>query len=453
VQAFDFATIKHLDTLEQRADAIVRQWESVRQDFRIATGKLAEVETDLKSVKPQELKTPESIALAVQRVDRSLKTVNEVQQSVSSRRDAVSAELQSIESAVGAIDDLAAADLRKVQSMARLPQLKTGGIAETLLGPALMRDVTKAMYWVDFARTNVKRYSPEPEIEKPPRLEGQTIHYPAERAYPKFWVRNIQVSGGTDSTQDPDHIRVIGRIRNISSDQRVTGEPMTVDLQGRRGRAQQLKFSALFDRRKDEALDSYEADLRGIRLADMAIGSPTFLPASITGAGLSTTVSLTIPASRFDGTVGLQFRSMDIRFAGEPRSTVERLAREVLDGINGFDASLRLWNTDGGLALALQTDLDDRLFDRVKGVLGAELAQLQAELKEKVDDKIAERRHEFETLYAAKRKQIEEQLAAYQAGIESNLAGIESKKKELEQRLEHLKKGAVDDALKKLLKR
>ena len=102
--------------------------------------------------------------------------------------------------------------------------------------------------------------------------------------------------------------------------------------------------------------------------------------------------------------------------------------------------------------MALQTDLDDQLFARAKGVLGAELGRLQAEVKSKVDERIAAKRREFEAFYLTHRQEIEQQVAAYQSSLGSAVTQIDQKKEELEHRLEQVKKGAVDDALKKLLK-
>jgi hypothetical protein len=48
---------------------------------------------------------------------------------------------------------------------------------------------------------------------------------------------------------------------------------------------------------------------------------------------------------------------------------------------------------------------------------------------------------------------VEQQLAQYQALVNEKVSLVESKKKELEEKLEKAKKGAIDDAVKKLFKK
>jgi hypothetical protein len=209
----------------------------------------------------------------------------------------------------------------------------------------------------------------------------------------------------------------------------------------------------MFDRRKDEPFDQYKASITGVPMAGFALGSPDFLPATITGATLGTSVDVTIPGSSFNAQTHLGFRSMTISYSAPEKNIGERLAREVLDGVKGFDVDLRLWNSAEGFKMALSTDLDEQFSARVKAVLGAELTKLQNELKAKVNGIIAEKRKEFEKIYNAKKAEAEQKLAAYQAIVNEKVAMVDAKKKELEDQLEKAKKGTVNDALKKLFKK
>jgi uncharacterized protein (TIGR03545 family) len=284
-------------------------------------------------------------------------------------------------------------------------------------------------------------------------MKGQDIRFPVVRAYPKFWVQNVVISGGTDRTQDTAYIYAKGQVNNVTNDQHATQLPMTVKLSGTQGGTLSATVEALFDRRKETPNDEYKATLTGIGLSDVVIGSESFLRGKIAGAQLGTEVAVLIPGNRFNGSADLHFRRVGFSYAGAPANVGERLVREVLDGVNGFDVKLRVWKTDSGMDVALATDLDEQFTNRVKAVLGAELNKVQADLRARVNAVIAQKRQEFEALYSARKAQVEQQLAQYQAIVTDKISIVESKKKELEDRLESEKKGKLDDAVKKLFKK
>jgi ABC-type sugar transport system ATPase subunit len=111
---------------------------------------------------------------------------------------------------------------------------------------------------------------------------------------------------------------------------------------------------------------------------------------------------------------------------------------------------LRLWNTAGKVELAFATDLDDQIAARTRQVIGAELARLQNEIRAKVNQRIAEKRQEFERLFNQKKEEVLGQIRTYENLINEKIAFVESKRKELEARIEEEKKKQSDAARKKL---
>jgi len=453
IKAVDLRSISHIETLKTRATLATSQWQATLSDVEQTKARLAAMDSSVRSINPSNLKDIASITAAIKTVDDTRQGLNDIATTYTTRRDAISGDIRQISSAVAAIDDIAAEDFRKILSLARLPDFNAMGLAEALVGPQLLREVKTYLSYVDLAREKIRSSSSKPEMETPPRMEGQDIHFPVERAYPKYWIKQISISGGTDQAQHAEFFYARGLVKNIASDQRVTGQPLTVDLKGSRGATVSANISALFDRRREEPLDQYRADIAGVPLASFNIGSPEFLPATISDAKLETALTVNIPGRDFDARTELAFRNMSIAYAASPSNVGERLAREVLDGVTGFDVSLRLWNSAEGFKSAFSTDLDDQFAARVKAVLGAELTKIQNDIRAKVTALINEKRREFEALYAAKRADVEKRLAEYQAVVNEKVALLEAKKKELNDRLESVKKGSIDNAVKKIFKR
>jgi hypothetical protein len=142
-----------------------------------------------------------------------------------------------------------------------------------------------------------------------------------------------------------------------------------------------------------------------------------------------------------------------MEFSREASNIGERLAREVLKGVTGFDAELRLWKREGGIDVAFTSDLDAQFAARARDALGAEFARLQADLRARVDGAISQKRQEFERLYEAKKGEVLQKLSGYDNLLKGVNGLADGKKKELLAQLEKQKKGTLDDVMKKLFKK
>ena len=452
VKTLDVRTLKHIDSLKQQVLAASQQWQSSLSDFESSKARLQDIEKNVKAINPGELKGVDKITAAISTVDNSIKSINEIKQSFDNRKASITADIQKVSGSVGTIDDVVKQDFDKLMSMAHLPNLNTSGIAQLLVGQEMYEKALSYLYWVDFARAHIKKSSATPEEENPPRMKGQNIHFPVERSYPKFWIRKVLISGGKGEAAGGDFIRAKGEVHDITNDQTITGVPLTVNLEGVEGGGRAFTLSALIDRRKDIPYDEYRASLGGVPLAEFQLGKSDFLPAKVTNAKMSSSVIMIVPGNGFDARTRLDFQNVKLQFEAEARNTVERLVREVLQGISGFDVNLRLWNTGGNFDVALSTDLADQISAKLKNVLGAEFTKLQDDLRSKLNGIISGKRQEFEKLYAGKKADIEHQLDGYQTLVNDKLALVDGKKKELTDRLDKETKGKAGDLLKKLIK-
>ncbi len=447
-------TLHHLDSLKGAVLDASKQWDAALADLEKSKQRASQIESQVRAIDVNQLKSVDQVTNALNTVQDAYKGVNEIKQTVDNRRTAVTTQVTGLATSVGQIDDVVKQDLARVMRLAHLPDLSAKGIAELLLGKEIFNKAAGYLYWVDWARTNVQKYMPKPDKEpKPPRLKGQDIHFPEARSYPKLWIKQIAISGGTDQAQDSNYIRAQGKVMNISSNQTISGAPLTADLAGSKGDKLALTLGALLDRRSDVPLDDYRASVSGLKLANFQLGQSDFLPSRITGAGLNAELEIRVPGNEFDSRAKLHFSNMQIVFDTTARNLGERLAREVLSSIKGFDADVRVWNAGKGMDVALATNLDDMIASKLKEVAGAELTKLQNDLKAKVEAKIAEKRSEVEKLFAQKRQAAEQQVQSYETVINNALGSVDAKQKELNDQLEKLKKGALEELGKGLFKK
>jgi len=440
---------RHIDSLKQQVQQASQQWQATLADIDQSRERAKQIEGRIRAININELKTLDKIVEAVKNADEARKSITEISQSFNNRKQSLTTEVNRIGGSVRSIDDFVRQDYNRLVQAARLPDVTMQGLAELLLGNDILRKANEYLYWVDLAREKVRNSSPTPDNINPPRLKGQTILFPSERGYPKFWIKKILVSGGTDRERDPNYFYATGEVLNITSNQKVTGVPMTIDLGAQQGRGTAATLSASFDRTKDLPVDAYKASLTGVPVAAMEVGRSDFVPSRISDAMAGFSVQATVPGNQFDADARIAFTSLRMEFDRGPRNTVERLVRGVLESIKAFNVRLRLWKKEGKFDVAFETDLDNLLAERTRRVIGDEVARLRNELRAKLDQKIREKRAEVERLISQKREEVANRLRTYENQIKEHVAFVEKKKEELEKKIADEKKKQEDELKKK----
>lgn len=443
-------SIQYVDTLKARVQEANQQWRATLDDIERSKQRVSEIRASIAAINLNELRTIDKITAALGNTNNAYKGLTELNETFKSRKSALSDEVNRLYAAGAKIDDLVKADYETVTRLARLPDLSTKGIANLLLGREILQQVSEYLSWIDFARTNIPKYVPKPAYEKPGRFEGQDIRFPVERSYPKWWVKKVLISGGEDRAQKEDYLTARGEMRNITDNQSLTGFPLTVALSATRTGGRSYTIDASFDRRADLPIDKYRIAASDVPVGDVPFGQADFVPSKISNAMMNVLAEAEVPGSRFDASIRLLFQRLAFVFDRDPKNDIERIARSVLSSVTAFSVGLRLWNTAGNLEIALSTDLDNQLAARTKNVLGDELTRIQNEIRAKVNQKIAEKRAEYEKLFNQKKEEALGRLRAYEGLLGQNLSLLDSKKKDLEARLEQEKEKQTDAAKKKI---
>jgi uncharacterized protein (TIGR03545 family) len=445
----NLATTRRIDSLKKQINDASIQWQTTLDEIEKSKTRLADIETKTKLINIGNIKDIQSANDALSNIKSVLNNANEVKTSFEGRRAILTDGVNAFGGSLKDLDLIVAQDFRHIVSMARLPDVSMKGLAQMVLGKDLLRKASTYLGYVETARTKIQNTSDAPPLETPKRLKGQTIHFSVDRAYPKFWIKKILISGGTDQARDPQYFYAKGQVLNISNDQRITGVPLTIDLMATRGGTTTLSLGASFDRRKELAVDNYKAQLSGLVVGEMSLGRSDFLPSKVTNAIVDATISATVPGNHFDSTTKIVFRNMTLSFDRDPNGLVERIVRDVLAPIKGFDVNLRMWSNEDKFDVAFETDLDNQLASRTQQVIGNEVAKIQNDLRDRLNAKIAEKRQEVEKLFAEKKDMVTKRLKDYETQLNGKLALVQEKEKEIDVRIEQEKKKQTDNLTKK----
>jgi uncharacterized protein (TIGR03545 family) len=446
-------SVQYIDTLNRRVQVAGQQWQATLNDIEKSKQRISEIQANITAINVNELKTVESVTAAIASANNAYKGLTDLNDTFKNRRTAVTDQINQLSASAAAIDELAKADYETVRRLARLPDLSTQGLAKLLLGREILQKVNTYISYADFARANIPKYTSKPDYEKPVRLKGQNIQFPIEQAYPKWWIKKIAISGGEDKNQNPVYFYAKGEVKNVSANQRVTGLPFTIALAASKAGGGRFTLDASFDRRPEVPIDNYKVSASDLQGGDIAFGQTDFVPSRITKAMINVSADASVPGNQFDANLKMAFRNLSIVFDRPPQNDVERITREVLSSMTGFNVGLRMWNTAGPLNVALSTDLDDQLAARTKKVVGDELAKLQNDIRAKVNQVIADKKAEFEKIFNQKRGDALSQLRSYESLVNQNLTLLDAKKKDLDARIQQAKKKGLEDALKGLFKK
>ncbi|MFC2133223.1 TIGR03545 family protein [Bacteroidota bacterium] len=447
VAALDINTFAHIEKVKQQVNEAYAIWKNINEEFEQSKTRLKEIEKKITAIKPAELNNAPNIITAIAAVDDALKTTEQIENTFNTRYTSINNDINNLSNLVNSIDDAAESDFNKLKGMAKLPQLNTGGVARIIIGDEMYSRIMEYLGWADFARTNVRKYSPETEIEMTPRFEGQDINFPLEKGYPKFWIKDVLLSGGTDTTGQTQFFRARGEAKNISDNQSVTGLPLSISLDGTDSNKRGLKLTGLFDRTGDIPTDEYEVTLSGVALKEFKLGSAEFLPAKIINAKMESRTLVSIPGSDLDMQMNINLSDFTIEFSAATKSRVEKIVFDILKETRTLNFSLRLWNTSGQFQLALSTNIDNILSHSLTNVIGNEVAKLQNELKAKFNSVIAPQKAEFDNFYSEQVNHIQSQLGSYQSLLGNNQILVEGKKKELQAQLKKVEQGLGEKIL------
>jgi uncharacterized protein (TIGR03545 family) len=134
-------SVQYIDTLKQRVQEAGAQWQATLNDIEKSKQRIADIQTRIKAINVNELKSLETITAAVGNANNAYKGLNELNETFKNRRTSVTDQINRLSASASAIDDLAKADYETVRRLARLPDLSTQGLTNLLLGREILQKV------------------------------------------------------------------------------------------------------------------------------------------------------------------------------------------------------------------------------------------------------------------------------------------------------------------------
>jgi len=369
---------------------------------------------------------------AIQSVQETLKRLDAAEQQVGGLRRNVTEGVRLLGAGVANLEDARKRDYAFARSLLKLPTFSAPDIGNAFFGKVSIDRFQQALYWAELAR----HYMPPgllPRQDAGPkrlRASGTTVRFPKERSWPSFLVQLGQV----DFTIADGLLKgaYAATVQGVTSEPALYGKPTLVsakrDAPG--SVIAGLDVGAVVDHRTASVRDSVSARLRGVQLPSFDIPGLPFRIAPGTGAA---NLTFALRGDRLLGrwSIGSKQVAWALDSAGGPGNELQQLVWRVVSGLKQLDVNAQVSGTIKAPKLSVRSNLDDAIAQRLKAIIGEEVAKAEALARAKVDSIVSDKVEPVKQRIAAVQADATARVAEQQARLDQAQADLQAELKRL----------------------
>lgn len=420
-------------------NVVMNNYDSVSALLNIADieQEVKEIETKIKSINVNELKTPDKIAPAVVTVNEISESLDKLKKRAESTKDNVLSGVNSAADGIEQVDDWVKADYNSALSKAKLPDIDLENIGMILFGDKVVNQVKKYLGYVDEAREYAEYFdSGEEEKEpEPPRFQGQDIYFPGKKVYPDFWIKQIKLSGQTE-----DSLKLAGLINDIVSNQKIVDKVTKLDIKGSNAAGVSLALLGTLDYLKEDKKELFTLDYKGIPLRKITLSNSNLIPNEIDRGLGNIDAKLGLTGKTF--TSEIKFNGSELQFASTeapPQNKLEEITNDIISGLNNINVNAKIKGIEGDLDFTISSNIGKLFVDSFNNILSREVENAKQQLREEVNKQVEKYRQELNIIIEEQKQKLTAQVESYisevdqvQKLLDEKKQDIEKKKKELE---------------------
>jgi uncharacterized protein (TIGR03545 family) len=370
---------------------------------------------------------------AITDVRRTLDELQAAKRRVEDLERSTRAGLAQLATGVQEIDAARQADFAFARGLLQLPTFAAPDIGNAVFGDVTIERFQQLVYWSELAQDYLPpgldpRRKPGPQRA---RASGTTVRFVAAQSYPSFLLRR----GDLDVTLDGDG-PASGTYRlaitNLTTAPEVVRQPVRFAL-GRTGGGSGIALRA------GGALDHLGGRMHdSMTLAATGIPLPSF---AIPG--------LPLRAELGRGTSRLAFERVNDQIAGDwsistsavawtpdaatarSLNRLEELAVRVISGLDDIEMSASVRGTLQSPSIAVRSNLDRILAERIRSVLGEEVARAEQQARAQVERIVRERAAPVQAEAQRLRTEAEQRITEARTRIDETRAELEGRLRSL----------------------
>ena len=363
---------------------------------------------------------------AIQSVQTTLTQLGAAKKQVDALQSNVTRGVKLLGTGVQGLDEARKRDYAFARSLLKLPTFSAPDIGSAFFGKVSIERFQQALYWAELARHYMPPGLLPREDPGPKRLRaaGTTVRFPKERTWPSFLLQLGQV----DFTIADGLLKgaYAASVQGVTSEPALYGKPTVVTA--KRDAAGSviagMDVAAIVDHRTANVRDSVAAKLRGVMLPSFAIpGLPFRIAPGIGAANLTFALRSDQLLGRWS--IGSKEVGWALDSAGGPRSDLEQVVWRVVSGLKQLDVNAEVRGTIKAPTLSVRSNLDEAIAQRLKAVVGEEVAKAEAMARAKVDSIVSD-----------KVEPVKQRVAAVQTDATNRVAGQQKQLDDVQARLQ-----------------
>jgi uncharacterized protein (TIGR03545 family) len=346
--------------------------------------------------------------------------------------------VDALQEGVAAIDAARREDYDFARGLLQLPSLETPDIGAALFGKVTIDKFEQAVYWSTLAR----QYAPPGLLprksEGPARMRapGTTVHFAKAESYPRFLLRRADVSvemGGQGPTAKYTMLA-----SDVTTDPALVGRPtlFAIRRSATGTNLDSVRITGSMDHVGARPREIVNAQAAGVKLPAFAVPS---LPYSMDPGRGTSELRFVLDGEQLSGRWVV--RSSNVSWTLDSTrarrlNTIEGLVARVLTGVHELELTADVSGTLKEPRIAVRSNLDRQVADRLRAVAGAEIAAAQAKVRAQVDRLVDEKS-------APVKAKVNEIRAEGERRVADARTKLDEEKRKLEERLKALGGGVL----------
>ena len=317
---------------------------------------------------------------------------------------------------VQVLDQARQKDFAFAKSLLKLPTFSAPEIGGALFGKVSIDRFKQATYWAELAQ----KYMPPGLLPRPApgpdrlRAAGVTIEFPKEKEFPRFLLQAGQLDftiGGTSPIQGA----YTATVKGLTSTPALYGRPAVISARRRAAGSAvaAIDVGAVLNHLTSRTHDSASARLKGIKLPSFDLpGLPLRLDPGIGSSSL--TFSMKNAGAQLFGrwAVSSDKVSWLPDTTGRRLNEIERMVVRVVSGLNDLQVVAELRGSIASPKFSVSSNLDQAIAQRLKAVVGEEVARAEKMVRAKVDSLVADKVEPAKRQVAAVQAQANQRIQA-----------------------------------------
>ncbi len=412
-------SLKGLDAARQRLDKTGEKLKSQAGAAKI-DDQIKDVEAQIQQLQqggtsPEEVARKAKLAAGLQ--GRIKQLLAQVQQS----RDAVNQEVAGVQGQLAKADDLRHKDVNGLLAAAGLPTLDAQSLTQHLLGPAVAKKISTAVYWISWYRKRAASQKEKAQQPPPARRRGVDFEFPRAHSYPAFLLEKADITGKMPALFNGRDMALEGLLTGVTSNPPLYGRPARLMMKGATaGGGPTMQLTATADETREPGAIQLQLHYTGLPLAGLGLGDDQ-LGASVKGGLATLDGAIRVVGDEWDGRVRLDAGGVSLVPQVKLSGPAAGYASQALSGVRRFGITVGISGRGDDLHLSLSSDLGATLASGLSSAYSGAIERQRKEVEAKVDALYMERRRQLQGQAAALQKQLLAPLDRQQAQLDDQL--------------------------------